>query len=141
MPLTDPTSGAGYRFGQKPSSAELTTIATQQSRAMDGTVGDDISADASVLLDLDHGTTYRVIGTPSVLRNIDLPMTGVATGERVFIRFDCDTSTDEWQVAEDGGSPVARSSISATLDEGLIVYFDGNNWFCQLWTANILVQQ
>lgn len=39
MTLVDPTGGVGYSFGQKLSSTDMTTIATQQPNALDATNG------------------------------------------------------------------------------------------------------
>src|SRR5262245_57714111 len=50
MPLSDPTSGAGYAFGQKLPSSHMTTIATQQVRALDVINGGSYDSSSAISL-------------------------------------------------------------------------------------------
>lgn len=55
MTLTDPTSGAGYAFGEILPSADMTTIATQLPRALDGNLGGTYTPTAPIDLAGDFG--------------------------------------------------------------------------------------
>lgn len=48
MSLTDPTAGLGYAFGTVLSSSHMTTIATQQPRAIDGESGGTYTPSAAI---------------------------------------------------------------------------------------------
>lgn len=50
MTLVDPTSGLGYSFGQKLPSTHMTTIATNQPKAVDGDGGGTWTPSATILL-------------------------------------------------------------------------------------------
>ncbi len=55
MALTDPTSGAGYAFGQVLTSAHMTTIATQLPDAIDGAAGGTYTPTADIVIDDSSG--------------------------------------------------------------------------------------
>lgn len=59
MTLVDPTSGLGYSFGQKLPSTHMTTIATNQPKAVDGDGGGTWTPSAPIIL---NGTSALQLG-------------------------------------------------------------------------------
>jgi hypothetical protein len=85
--LTDPTGGAGYAFGAKLPSTDMTTIATQQVRAVDGTLGGTYSPTGDLFVDRFRAT---IQGTHSISDG------SATTGGRVPLRY-VTTSVDSNQ--------------------------------------------
>lgn len=100
MSLTDPTSGVGYAFGERLSSAHMTTLATQQPRALDATSGGTYAPTALIRLnsgsggnvELGTGFSFKWAGTGSS----DLPQLGARTIARTIVVAPFANASSRW---------------------------------------------
>ena len=143
MGLTDPSGGSGYVQGENLPPSDMSVIALQQPKALDGSTGTDLAVTTDNTIAIINGTTYRATGTMTVDTDILLPMSGNSIAERVWIRFDCDCAGFTLTVKETLGNDVASATGAGVIDEGLEVYWDPNDshWYCGDWTTNVTVQQ
>lgn len=140
--MTDPIFGGSYVRGQNLPPADLSTIANQQPKALDGNVGADLSLDQDYTLDLSDGTTYRATMTLSQDRWLWLPKVGNTVAERICVRFDLDCAGFVLTLQQvSGGSPVASITGVGAMSDGVELFWHTINehWYCLLWTANTAV--
>jgi len=133
MSLSDPTSGAGYAFGEKLPSTDMTTIATQQDRALDIIDGGSFANDANVTITAATGTIRlwnwtgmsQTIGSNRTISLADSTAQILYTGDRVIRR----------------AQPFSIMKVSDYAAAGLATIHGGADWaFAASANAHFIAQ-
>ncbi len=138
MALSDPTSGSGYSTGQKLPSTHMTTIATQQVRALDAVNGGSytlvstLTADGSSTVTLNWVTVN--VGSSSLWtwQGTNLPRIASRTYKRVQPLIAAGTTTFS------GGSDFSTAPVGALLTQNYVDTGGTNDPYCLIPLSNLI---
>lgn len=143
MPLEAPNGRIEYGIGDhRRMSVHVTTIANQQVRMWDGTVGPDLAADSDHTISFASGTTYMSTMHLTADRVVKVPSSGIADNEQLWLRFNHIGGAADKLEVRDLTTNVLIAHVQGTpVDEGLCIRWDASEWRCLNWTTNVVVAQ